>query len=126
MVDQAPSMASTDIWVTYTVCSVVVVLFGVFACAFTFFRKRRNAAKETTEFFLTARRSVVSGAPLHLCCNLRRQFSYMQHAPCHWRRADPCCSCRLAGMVFSLAGALGILTLCSARLWFAQTAELCL
>lgn len=51
-------MANSVVWATYTTCSVVVVLFGLFACVFMFMRQRRNQRKDDTEFFLTARRSV--------------------------------------------------------------------
>lgn len=47
--------------ITYPVCSVIVAAFGIFACVFMFVRQRRNAKADSTEFFLTARRSVVSG-----------------------------------------------------------------
>jgi hypothetical protein len=46
--------------ITYPVCSVIVAAFGIFACVFMFVRQRRNAKADSTEFFLTARRSVVS------------------------------------------------------------------
>lgn len=46
--------------ITYPICSVIVAAFGVFACVFMFIRQRRNAKADSTEFFLTARRSVVS------------------------------------------------------------------
>lgn len=52
-------MVSKLVWVVYPVCSVVVLLFGLFACTFMFIRQRRNQIKDTTEFFLTARRSTV-------------------------------------------------------------------
>jgi Na+/proline symporter len=44
--------------IAYPVCSVIVAAFGVFACVFMFVRQRRNAKADSTEFFLTARRSV--------------------------------------------------------------------
>mmetsp|Transcript_1562 Transcript_1562/g.4619 ORF Transcript_1562/g.4619 Transcript_1562/m.4619 type:complete len:552 (+) Transcript_1562:384-2039(+) len=51
-------MANKTVWTTYTVCSVFVVLYGLFACAFMFIRQRRNRRKDDAEFFLTARHSV--------------------------------------------------------------------
>lgn len=46
--------------ITYPVCSVIIALFGLFACIVMFVRQRRNNKADSTEFFLTARRSVVS------------------------------------------------------------------
>lgn len=48
--------------IVYPVCSVIITLFGLFACIVMFVRQRRNNRKDSTEFFLTARRSVVSAA----------------------------------------------------------------
>lgn len=50
-------MASTLVWITYVVASVVVVLFGAAACFLTYIRHRK-VGPDTTEFFLTARNSV--------------------------------------------------------------------
>ena len=64
-------MANQVIWAAYPTATVVVVLFGLFAGLYTYFRHKK-VGKDTTEFFLTARRSVVR---LHaLCpCNTARK-----------------------------------------------------
>ncbi len=75
-------MVSKLVWVVYPVCSVVVLLFGLFACTFMFIRQRRNQIKDTTEFFLTARRSTVRTL-LHLgavCFPMQRLLSAISKA----------------------------------------------
>eukprot|EP00897_Mesotaenium_endlicherianum_P008970 jgi/Mesen1/8100/ME000434S07345 len=44
--------------IAYPLASVVVVLFGVFACAYQYMRQRKQGGDDTAEFFLTARNSV--------------------------------------------------------------------
>jgi hypothetical protein len=51
------SMASELVWITYVVAAVVVFLFGAAACLVAFVRHRTHGP-DTTEFFLTARKSV--------------------------------------------------------------------
>lgn len=51
-------MVAQVVVASYTVSVIAVVLFGVFACVYTFLRHRKYGS-DTTEFFLTARRSVV-------------------------------------------------------------------
>lgn len=50
-------MADALVWATYVVASVVVVAFGASACLVAFWR-HRTVGPDTTEFFLTARKSV--------------------------------------------------------------------
>ena len=52
-------MTTTTIVACYTVGSIVVVLFGTFACLYTYLRHRK-LGPDSNEFFLTARRSTVS------------------------------------------------------------------
>ena len=59
-------MVSTVIVASYTVGSITVVLFGTFACVYTFLRHRKYGS-DSTEFFLTARRSVVRRRRLVAC-----------------------------------------------------------
>lgn len=51
-------MVAQVVVASYVVSTVAVVLFGIFASVYTFLRHKRDGA-DTTEFFLTARRSVV-------------------------------------------------------------------
>lgn len=51
-------MVSQVIVACYTTGTIAVVLFGIFACVWTFLRHRKYGS-DSTEFFLTARRSVV-------------------------------------------------------------------
>jgi hypothetical protein len=53
------AMVDRLVWATYPTCAVLVVLYGVGACLYMFIRQRRGAAKPSSEFFLTARHSVV-------------------------------------------------------------------
>ncbi len=55
-------MANQTIWAAYPTAAAVVVLFGLFAGIYTYFRHKK-VGKDTTEFFLTARRSVVRPRP---------------------------------------------------------------
>ena len=56
------AMANQVVWASYPTAVVVVVLFGLFAGIYTYFRHKR-VGKDTTEFFLTS--TSVSGAPAH-------------------------------------------------------------
>ena len=70
-------MANQVIWASYPTAAVVVVLFGVFAGLYTHYRHKK-AGQDTTEFFLTARRSVVR-IPLLMtrrCLHCRLDDSY--------------------------------------------------
>ena len=51
-------MANQVVWASYPTAVVVVVLFGTFAGVYTYLRHKK-VGKDTTEFFLTARRTVV-------------------------------------------------------------------
>ena len=63
-------MANQVIWAAYPTAAVVVVLFGLFAGIYTYFRHKK-VGKDTTEFFLTARRSVVRLRPKTLLSLMR-------------------------------------------------------
>ena len=58
-------MANQTVWAAYPTAVAVVVLFGLFAGIYTYFRHKK-VGKDTTEFFLTARRSVVRTWPILL------------------------------------------------------------
>ncbi|KAK9917023.1 hypothetical protein WJX75_000095 [Coccomyxa subellipsoidea] len=96
-------MATTLVYVTYVVASVVVVLFGAAACFLTFVRHKKHGP-DTPEFFLTARNSVGT---------FRIAWSFYAAAMGSWTLFSPASYANVAGwfglLFYSLASGLPIL-----------------
>ncbi|CAL8463678.1 g3212 [Coccomyxa elongata] len=96
-------MATTLVYVTYVVASVLVVLFGAAACFLTFVRHRTHGP-DTPEFFLTARNSVGT---------FRIAWSFYAAAMGSWTLFSPASYAYTAGwfglLFYALASGLPIL-----------------